>query len=141
MGLRQMFGKWRERRRAEKTLLTRLVKRQAGSLSHFGKITYEIWRHEKRIEFLPGGIPYKVSSALQIRQAVGTFVQGVNKPLILVSDLLNEPERRNAAGHELIEWQRRRPAEDSKVSDERDSHRDAVRMTNPRLARSARERK
>ena len=42
---------------------------------------------------------------------------------------------------DLIEWQRRRPAEDSKVSDERDSHRDAVRMTNPRLARSARERK
>ncbi len=88
---------------------------------------------------MPEGVPFKVSNVLQIREAVGTFVVGVNKPLILVSDLLTKAERANTARHELIEWQRMRSAEALLPTYGRESHRIAEKRTNPRLTKSSRQ--
>ena len=121
---------------AHKQVLTRLVLRQVKGLTPWGKITFDIWRKTRRTEFLPEGIPYKVSDVALIREANGTFVVGLNKPLILVSDLLDRAERANTARHEHIEWQRRRRAEDATVPWERESHMDAKRLTNRRLTKT-----
>jgi len=138
LGIRARVSKWRKRKATEKKVLTKLVRRQAMSLEGIERVLFEAWKRSKTVEFLPDGTPYKVSCDGFVRCNVGTFVTGLNKPIILVSDFLNAAERRNTARHELIEWSRARRGERTQVSSERKSHNDAEKRTNPKLTESAR---
>ncbi len=64
----------------------------------------KLYLKSNRVEYLPNGVPYKVVSDPYIKCVGGTHVQTYNQPLILVSDILNETQRRNVAMHEFEEW-------------------------------------
>jgi hypothetical protein len=110
-------------------MLTPLVLRKAKKLGLLMKKRFEEWVNSKQAEWLPEGVPYKISE--NVRAINGIFVFGLNQPLILVSDLLNAAERRNVARHELVEWGR--ALERDKVN----PHAFAVRTENPGLRKSA----
>lgn len=93
---------------------------------------FNLWCKTKRAGFLPEGIPYKITDNIAIRAINGSFILGLNQPLILVSDLLNAAERKNAARHELIEWQRIYKA--GVIA----AHTAAKKAQNPRLRESGR---
>ncbi|MDD5162791.1 MAG: hypothetical protein PHD95_01135 [Candidatus ainarchaeum sp.] len=117
---------------AHAEILTPLVLVKAKKLDPKKMSIFKIWAASKAVEWLPEGVPYKISSEKIVRNAGGLFVAGLNRPLILVADFLSPAERRNSARHELHEWEvhfARFPHVDL-------SHAHAVRRENPRLRRS-----
>ena len=66
-----------------------------------------LWIRTKKVDFLPEGIPFKVTNDKWLCSRGSTVVLGrINKPIILVPSYLSAAERIDAARHELIEWQR-----------------------------------
>ena len=94
-------------------------------------LPFEIWRKSRRVEFLQDGTPFKVSNSMAVRESQGTFVTGLNRPLIIVSGLLNRAERQEVAMHELREWTRH---SDSEITVHHPaSHLRARKMENPSI--------
>ena len=114
------------------TILTSLVLRQSKQLAKQEKKLFSVWCAEKRTEFLPEGIPYKVTSNPIIRSIAGWFPTKINRPVILVSDKLTRTESRNVARHEYLEWQTAR-ASDINPHYSKEAHLRAVRYENPRI--------
>jgi len=124
-----------ELKRAHRQTLTPLVLRKARTFEGFRKVYFREWVECKQVEFLPDGTPYKVSSYDYSRILSGMIVEGLNKPLIFVSDLLGKAERQEVARHELNEWQRFR----SKREHRQEGHKHASRRENRRLSKSVSE--
>jgi len=68
---------------------------------------------------------------MSVRETQGTFVPGLNKPLIIVSDLLNRTERQEVARHELREWKFHSDSEST--ASHPASHLRARKMENPSI--------
>jgi hypothetical protein len=115
-------------------MLTPFVLRRARSLKPNTRLFFNLWVNCKKVEFLPNGIPYKVSGDHQIKTRGATFVPYFNRPLILVAKYLSPAERQDCAMHEFVEWKNhfgeiwrgQTPA-----------HFFAVKNQNPRLRRNA----
>jgi len=112
-------------------MLTPLVRKRSGKLRMTQLLPFEIWRKCRRAEFLPDGTPFKVSKSMSVRETQGTFVPGLNRPLIIVSDLLNITERQEVATHELREWTRHSDSEST--AGHPASHLRARKMENPSI--------
>lgn len=117
--------KTRQIKRVHTQLLTATVLKKSKFLDEHNKRRFEIWKRNRKIEFLPERIPYKVSNVYAVRIRQATYVHGVDKPLILVSDLLSRTERQEAAKHELVEWTSRSRKSES------EAHNDAVSKERP----------
>ena len=125
-------------RKTPKSLLTKFVVRKAQHLDLRRKKLFDTWRNCRCVEYLPEGVPYKVTSNPEVRRYSGTFVRGLNQPLILVPAGLSRAERVNVARHEFHEWQRARPLSSPGLKGNSDwaAHKAAQRGENPRLSRS-----
>ncbi|HLC93114.1 MAG TPA: hypothetical protein VJH23_05400 [archaeon] len=134
-------------RKAHAQILTPLVRKQADRLAGVRRKKYDhsdriwsdseilkarLWFMSERVEYLPEGVPYKISGHKEVVIRGGTFVGGLNQPLIVVSDRLTEVERKTVARHEYVEWQR------FQGTDESAGHNTAKRMDNPRLRKAIR---
>jgi len=123
------------RRTRPKQLLTRLVLRKSKHLNKRRQHLFSLWRSCKRVEYLKGGMPYKVTRDPKIRAFGGTYINGLNKPLILVASGLTLAERGAVAMHELYEWSH---SERGGFKNEQNwqAHMGAQKRDNPRLRKS-----
>jgi len=121
------------------SLLTKLVWAKVKKLDWQKQQLFSIWRETKELEYLPEGIPYKVSNTPCVKECGATFVYGLNKPFLLVSSYLTPAERINAARHELREWERLTHSDESAAQMfgvATEAHRVAASGENPRLRKS-----
>jgi hypothetical protein len=117
--------------RVHRELLTPFVLARAKHLHEKQRPYFELWRKLKKVEFLQDGTPFKITNDLGVRLSACTHVMGLNKPLILVSDLLSPEERQQVAMHELIEW-----THASSEATLKAAHEKAERSENPKLKES-----
>jgi len=123
----------RANRIAPRQLLTRLVLRKVSGLSERRRHFFSVWKTCRRVEYLGGGIPYKVTADPRVATSGGVFVGGLNRPIILVSSGLSLAERRQVAMHELLEWERSSGAETYKNDQNWRAHLLAIRRQHPGL--------
>ncbi|MAG22083.1 MAG: hypothetical protein CL943_02140 [Candidatus Diapherotrites archaeon] len=115
-----------------KRFLTRLVLRKIRSLPPLQRRLFDVWRRSTRVEYLPTGIPYKITSDPEVKRQVGKFVSGLNQPFILVTTGLSRVERYDVARHELAEWERTSGSQGYKFKGNWAAHQLAIKLGNPR---------
>jgi hypothetical protein len=123
----------------EKFLTARVID-DVRLISKSQKDLFRLWKVVNKVEHLPNGTPFKVTKALDIRLNGGAVVAGLEKPLILVSDLLSKRERLSVAQHELTEFNYRgRPLTQRELYEGKRNagHMRAVKEENPILRKEA----
>ena len=113
-------------------VVSQLALRKARGLTGRYKFLFELWFKTKKTFLLPNGIPYKVVDSSMIHANAGEFIPGLNKPFILVSNILSPTERRSVAMHEFREWGMTAGAPEW----EKIAHSRAVRQDNPTIRKT-----
>jgi len=133
------FGIKVEKRKIDpKKFVTETMRRQeAMAIRRDSKRAYllKLWEQTERTEHMPNGTPFKVTNNQLVREAGGTFAGELNKPIIIVSDLLSAAERQAVARHELTEFEGDRGKKltdfEQAIGKQTPAHDRAVKRENP----------